>query len=448
MSLLLKRLPIILAILTMSLYSVTIKLNNKDNDLLNFSKDKDNNLKYTTMFEPQKDNKKWDGVEFRLNFYALFGYQIMNQDGYVSGPDDSPVDLDNGTQLPNADLTFSMRFAKGINVYFDLMFASTHHDNTFSGGGYAKVDNLDFIYKGFLAPIMHYVTLRAGYDNIGYGDAQYFYSKNAIVMNSPFISNIMTAASEAKTMFIEAIVRLPIDTIVTYGVAGGAENPDDALNNAGATGGDNDGGMYAKIAYDNKSFFIKDLRFRVSASSYASKTNTGALYAKPISGRGGIQGDGVAAESGFGGINDTPWDAQGRGISDTLNFYTEYKGLGFLFGYDYVFVKEKDFNANDKFSQYYADLVYRFGPSDKFYLAGRWNWSKLQDATSVSTTVNSISKEWEIGAGWFLLPNILIKAAYINVDMEGQNEPTVTTSGWLNGEAKYNGVVFQASVAF
>ena len=61
-----------------------------------------------------------------------------------------------------------------------------------------------------------------------------------------------------------------------------------------------------------------------------------------------------------------------------------------------------------------ADVVYRFGNTDNFYLGFKYNSAsgKLSNADANKVKVNRI----ETGLGWFMTKNVMSKLIYVNQD--------------------------------
>jgi hypothetical protein len=127
------------------------------------------------------------------------------------------------------------------------------------------------------------------------------------------------------------------------------------------------------------------------------------------------------------------------------NVFLKYKGIEFFGTYE---------NANGRGSkeadmrnatQLAADLIVRFGKTENFFVAGRYNTVKAElPAEGTNFGIDNPVKinRVEASAGWYLNKNILAKLAYIT-----QEYKDFPASSILN-EGKFNGIMFEAVVAF
>ena len=90
-------------------------------------------------------------------------------------------------------------------------------------------------------------------------------------------------------------------------------------------------------------------------------------------------------------------------------------------------------------NQYAGEAVYRFLPGEKMYIASRYNTARgelmgMTNEVGVSRT--------QFGGGWFLTPNVLMKAEWVN-----QKYNDFPTTDIRNG-GKFKGLMFEGVVAF
>jgi hypothetical protein len=128
-----------------------------------------------------------------------------------------------------------------------------------------------------------------------------------------------------------------------------------------------------------------------------------------------------------------------------INPFIKYKGLE-LFG-TLEFTSGGDHKGTDesrKVNQYAADLVYRFGESENFYVGARYNIvsGKLSNATA---TVNV--DRFEAAAGWFMTKNIIAKLAYTTQNYSDYSQYSGSSLNDLYG-GNFNGIMFEAAITF
>jgi hypothetical protein len=95
-------------------------------------------------------------------------------------------------------------------------------------------------------------------------------------------------------------------------------------------------------------------------------------------------------------------------------------------------------STNRNMTQIAADLVYRFGANKDFYLGGRYNTVTAEVAGSQDVTID----RYQIGGGWFIIDNMLLKLEYVNQDYK-DFQP-----GSLLSEGNFKGMMVEAVVGF
>jgi hypothetical protein len=127
-----------------------------------------------------------------------------------------------------------------------------------------------------------------------------------------------------------------------------------------------------------------------------------------------------------------------------VNPFVKFKGLEF-FGIYEVANGSNTFSAPvaDKegaFTQMAAELLYRFGKEEKFYLGGRYN--TVKGKTRESATGNVQIDRYNVGGGWFISKNILTKVEYVKQQYLG--------SAWTGrfAGAQFSGVNVEAVISF
>ena len=133
-----------------------------------------------------------------------------------------------------------------------------------------------------------------------------------------------------------------------------------------------------------------------------------------------------------------------------INPFVKYKGLEFFGTVELASGGDKA-GVDDKrtANQYAADLVYRFGKSDQFYIAGKYNTvsGKLSNADAQKVTVD----RFESSIGWFMTKNIVAKLDYVSQNYKNYtqfvgNVPTGNANNFYGGNFK--GLVFEAAISF
>lgn len=425
--------------------------------------------KLNQQFEPEKDTSGFSGkpeVSFAtdLSFY----FQGLSQDykgvtipttsaavptGYTTTTvADTPIE--SGLILPTANLDINAKIMSGFNVKLQTMLASHHHNDTYVKGGYATIDNLDFIAPGFLSSIMRDTTIKIGVNDINYGDDQYRRTDNANVMRNPFITN-MGVEGYLQGTHLEILYRIPaISSFAMVGITNGQANPQDVAKteydaNAG-TANSNRYGIYGKIGFDHE--YTNDLRFRATESIYSiSGSNRNDLYSSDKAGNviTNVLGTGAsdAMSSGWNAMSGYVKTANGnivlKSAADVLasktNLFLKYKDTE-LYGM-YEIADGSDVNDKDmKMKHYAVDLVQRFN-NDKFWAAARYENAVVKYADAFNDFGDAELTQWQLGLGWFLSKNAVAKFEYIDQTRE-------KFSIYKNGDAEFKGFMVNASLSF
>jgi hypothetical protein len=203
---------------------------------------------------------------------------------------------------------------------------------------------------------------------------------------------------------------------------------------------DNAISFYGKLGYDKQ--FSEDFRARLTGSWYMNQgTSTGSyLYGGD---RAGSRYYSVLVEEGaddnFTSGRYNPRFSQLTAIQ--VNPFIKFKGLEFFGIYEIANGGKED--GDGSFTQLAADLLYRFGGQEQFYIGGRYNQvSGKKTSASESFSIDRINA----GGGWFLTKNIVAKLEYVTQKYTGNG--VVSTLGASYKGAEFNGFVLEAAISF
>ena len=446
--------------------------------------------KINQQFEPEKDTSAFNGkpeVSFAtdLSFY----YQGLSQDytglganaptnisgttvgadgkryfnnwsshnhttSTTSGVTSTTSGVESGLILPTANLDIYAKIMSGFNVKLQTMLAGHHHNDTYVKGGYATIDNLDFIAPGFLSDVMRNTTIKIGVNDINYGDDQYRRTDNANVMRNPFINN-MAVDGYLQGTHVEVLYRIPsISSFAMVGITNNQANPQDTT----ATDYDANGGtassdryaLYGKIGFDRQ--IDDDTRFRITESVYfVDGSNRTDLYSSDKAGDVVRSVFGNATDSaqtaGWNAISGYVVTANGSIKSATAadilasktNLFFKYKDTE-LYGM-YEILDGKDVaNKSMKMNHYAFDVVQRFY-NDKFWVAGRYENAVVEYADAFNDFGDAELTQYQATLGWFLSKNAVAKLEYIDQKRE-------KFAIYKNGDAEFKGFMVNASLSF
>jgi hypothetical protein len=421
-------------------------------------------------FDVKKDNVEFKGISIDLGGAFNMDYQAINSFN------DQPLTFalpskivgyrlmnnENNFILPSADMTIGAQLFEGVRVNLDIYLASRHHNNTYARGGYLQIDKLDFIKKDFLTGIMKYTTIKIGQMENNFGDAHFRSSDNGSTLRNAFVgNNIMNAFITDMGMEIYYNRNGLVSMI---GATNG--NLNQGIQEVSFTAGPNTNTVVsptilAKLGYDKQ--IDKDLRVRLTGSYYHSANlGNSNLYSSSRSGFGfwGVMNNNAYTNNGVaiaGNYNSTatPEGTFNPGFKNwatsvMINPFLKYRGLEFFGTIELASGGDKaGFDDKRNADQYAGDIVYRFGKTEQFYIAGKYNTvsGKLSNADAKKVTVDRI----ESSIGWFMTKNILAKIEYVSQNYKDYTQfvgdiPTGNANNFYGGNFK--GFVFEATISF
>jgi hypothetical protein len=196
--------------------------------------------------------------------------------------------------------------------------------------------------------------------------------------------------------------------------------------------------FYWKAGYDKS--LSQDFRLRVTLSGFHnSKSHSGSLYngdragsryylvMKPVT----YQATDVDIKSGHTSGNFGPGSLT-KTNAVMANLFTQFKGLEIFATYE-TMTGVSTSTKDTKFMQYAIEGLYRFGKQKQFFGGIRYN--EVKDNEN-DMSVNRL----QIGAGWFIIPSILVKAEY--VDQKYKDSLT------YGDDAGFNGLMVEAAISF
>lgn len=378
----------------------------------------------------------------------ITGYRLMNQE--------------NNFNLPAADMTFGAQLFDGVRVNLDIYLASRHHNETYARGGYLQIDKLDFIKKDFLAGVMQYATIKIGQMENNFGDAHFRSSDNGSTLRNAFVgNNIMNAFTTEMGM---EVYYNRSGLVSMLGITNG--NLNQGIKEVAYTAGPDANTVVsptilAKLGYDKQ--INQDFRVRLTGSLYHNANlGNSNLYSSSRSGFGywgvlnnnAYKNNGVDVASNYNSTS-TPEGTFNPGFKNwatsvMINPFVKFKGLELFGTIELASGGDKaGVDAKRTANQYAGDIVYRFGKSEQFYIAGKYNTvsGKLANADAEKVTVDRV----ESSIGWFMTKNILAKLDYVSQNYKNYtqfagNVPTGNANNFYGGNFK--GLVFEATISF
>lgn len=396
----------------------------KNRDLQYF---RPNDQRGLNVFETSKeDTVGYDGFKVRVGGDFALQFQGISHEN--ANPGDTLVELGNNFNLPTANLNLDAQLADGFRLHLRTYLSSRHHPEAWVKGGYIQIDKLDWISEGFLSGLMEITTIRAGLDQINYGDAQFRRSDNATAIYNPFVGNYIMDAFTTEPFF--ELTFQPSDFLVVAGVTNGRLNQS-------PTKGDDGIVFYSKLGWDSQ--VSDDLRLRLTGSLYTSSSSSTRDYLYGGDRAGGRYYRTLESEISGGSDFDPRFNPRyGYQTAFQINPFVKFMGLEF-FGIFEVVNNGND-TAGGGYTQLGAEALYRFGGAEQLFFGARYNSVSGNQTDAASD--REISR-LNIGGGWFLTKNVLAKLDYVSHQHSGD--------GW-NGtrfqDGKFNGIVFEAVIGF
>lgn len=387
-------------------------------------------------FEPRKDTATtFDRVRVNLGGAFALQFQAITHENTATPVMVNDVntnklyDIGNNFNLATANMDFNVALYDGVNLHLRTFLSSRHHNEAYVKGGYLQIDKLDFIKKDFLKDVMKHASIKIGHNEINYGDAHYRRSDNANALMNPFVGNWLMDAYA--TMVFAEVYYQRSGWLVMGGVTNGRLNQT-------ANGGTSPS-VYGKIGYDKQ--ITNDFRFRLTGSAYnTAETKRTDFYDGDRAGSRYyfvMENTAATSSANFRSGQIVPGFAN-KLTAFMVNPFVKYKGLEFFGIYENASGRSLAETDRRTYQQYAAELLYRFGTDENLYLGGRYN-----GVTGKTTAGENIDvTRFNIGGGWFMTKNILVKLEYVNQKYDGYAPTSI-----LNG-GKFNGFMAEAAIAF
>jgi hypothetical protein len=394
------------------------------------------------VFEAPKDESlAYDG--FKLQWGAAFTQQFQGLDhsntaspapittAGVTTDANQLVRIGHGPNNATANLYLNGQLARGIRVAMTTYSSARHHNETWVKDGYLLVDASPIDWAP-LNSIMKYVTIRAGHFEINYGDAHFRRTDNGNSIRNPLVGNYIM---DAFTTEVGGEVYVRANGFLAM---------------AGVTGGESRGmiaqpqkrspSFLTKIGYDKQ--FSPDFRFRLTGSEYATASSvSNTLFSGD---RAGSRYYDVLQNTTSSETAQAWSGAIQPGMSNSIHSYVinpfvQFHGLEFFGNFERARGRAATETANRTWNQNVGEVVYRFLPDQRLYVAARYNTVKGQLA--VGTPDVKVNRS-QIGGGWFITPNLLTKIEYVS-----QKYLNFPTTDIRNG-GQFKGFMVEGAVAF
>lgn len=376
---------------------------------------------------PKETNVDFTGLNIRFGGSNTLQFQALDHESDGA----SIFDIGPNFNLATSNLDIDVQLYSGVRMHLRTYLSSRHHAQPYVKGGYMQVDRLDFIEKGFLSDLMDHITIKVGHMEINYGDAHFRRTDNAQAIFNPFVGNYIM---DAFTTEVGAEVLYRRDGFLAMvGITNGKLNQ--SVREAAPGQMNTHVSLVGKVGYDSQ--INEDLRVRLTGSVYhTGRSNRTFLYAGD---RAGSRYYNILTEnpSEFRTPRFDPAFTN-KLTAFMINPFVKYQGFEFFGIYENASGKAMAEADTRTVQQFGAELLYRFGKSENFYLGGRYNLVTGDTNANEDIDITRIN----VGGGWFLTNNILAKVEYVTQKYDGFNQNSVFYKG------KFNGLMLEAVISF
>lgn len=391
------------------------------------------------VFETNKtDTIPFTGVKVRVGGDFAMQFQGLRH----SNDAKNLVDLGTNFNLPTANLNLDVQLMDGVRMHLRTFLSSQHHQDSWVKGGHLQIDKLDFIHSGFLEGVMKVTTITVGLDEFDYGDVHLRRTDNARAIYNPFIGNYLMDSYSTEAFGDITVQKSGF--LAVAGITNGNLNQSVIV----PPNSDNQPSYFGKLGFDKQ--LNNDLRVRLTGSIYSNQGTTSGtwLYGGDRAGDRYYNVLWTKPDS-LGNTQGSPFDARynpgfKKLTAVQINPFVKFKGLEFFGVYELASgnneITGPVVKKEGSFTQLSAELLFRFGKDERFYVGGRYN--TVQGKQLESDTEDLKIARYNVGGGWFLSKNILVKAEYVDQQYLG--------SAWTGryAGAKFNGFDLEAAISF
>jgi hypothetical protein len=343
------------------------------------------------------------GAGFTQQFQGL-GHSNSADAKLVNGVDANQlITIGHGFNNAEANLNMNAQIARGVRVALTSYLSTRHHNETWVKDGYVLVDQSP-IDQALLNNIMKYVTLRLGHFEINYGDAHFRRSDAGNAIFNPFVGNYIMDAFTTE-IGGEAYVRkdgfLAMGGITAGEVRGQITVP-----------GKRAPSYLGKLGFDKQ--LTEATRFRLMGSIYqTSKSANNTLYSGNRAGSRyfDVLENTTSTEAANAWSGDVQPGMSSKVRALQLNPFVKVNGFEFFGVAEQAKGRAATETKDRTFTQYAGEALYRFMADERVYVGGRYNTVQGQFAgMTKDVTVN----RYQFGGGWYVTPNLLTKAEWVN----------------------------------
>lgn len=390
------------------------------------------------VFEPiQTDTVPFEGLKIRWGVGFALQMQSLSHSNkaarrMLEGTDQNQlIDIGNGTNLAAANLNLDAQLADGIRLNLTSYLSSRKHPETWVKGGFLQIDKLTMLNSALIDNIMQHLVIKTGHMEINYGDAHFRRTDNGNALYNPFVGNYIM---DAFTTEVGGEVYFQHHGFLAMAGLTGGELKPSVVNREGKSPA-----FLGKLGYDSQ--LNENLRFRMTGSLYTiNGTARNTLYGGDRTGSRYFSVMENTENTGFTSGRINP-GLSSKVTSVMLNPFIKLNGLEFFGTYETTSGRAIHETEDRRWTQLAGDLIYRFLPREQLYIGARYN--KLQGQLDPAVGGEEVTVDRvQVGAGWFMTSNILLKGEYVNQQYKGYAESNILHGG------QFKGLMFEGVIAF
>jgi hypothetical protein len=409
------------------------------------------------VFETSKtDTTAYDGLKLRIGAGFTQGYQNLKHSNGLADNPSKLYEMAGGFPLAQANFNIDVQLYDGVRLNLVSYMSSHHHNEFWVKGGYLQVDKVKFLKSDFMDNLWKNLTLKVGHMEVNYGDAHFRRSDGGNTMWNPWIENNIM---DEFTTEIGAELYFQKNGILAMAGFTDGEIQGNISSPSTPDGAKRKPSLYLKAGFDKQ--LQDNLRVRLTGSAMTTKSSAGNTL---------FGGDRTGSNYQY-VMENAPVTLTGNAFSGRfnpgyrdnvtafmVNPFVKFGGLEVFGTWEYAYGKNQNENGegstwgskdftNRQTHQTAAEALYRFGNNQQFYLGARYikvtsNLAFGQTAALAGSLYDVTIDRTSVAGGWFVTRNILLKGEYVTQNYDGYPN----TDRFYKG--KFNGVIFQGSIAF
>lgn len=376
---------------------------------------------------PKTTDVTFDGVKIRMGGSNTLQFQGLSHENGGA----EILDIGPNFNLATSNLDVDVQLEDGVRMHLRTYMSSRHHPEPYVKGGYMQVDRLDFISEGLFSDLMEKVTFKVGHMENNYGDVHFRRSDNGQALYNPFVGNYLMDSFTTEVggevywqsnglMFMLGMTNGKLNQSVVEPAEGNPKTKPSLL---------------AKAAFDRQ--MNSDLRVRFSGSVYhTGESARNYLYTGD---RAGSRYYSILTNN-TGEFRTPRYNPNfaNEVTAIMLNPFVKYQGLEFFGVMEFVSGKAVTEPDTRSVTHLGAEVIYRLGEDENYYVGGRYNLVTGDDPSGESVDITRIN----IGGGWFMTNYILAKAEFVTSSYDG------FPAGNTFEDGSFSGVMIEAVISF